>query len=151
MQRNLSYKNFITYSILSFLFAVYTALGTMYLFLPPLLSVLFFIYRRAVRKDDVLQLFFIIGNILIFEAEKGFLAFTLLIYFMLLDKFVVPKIEQTINQLFLKNFLYVSIAYIGYFFFSILIGQIFLIPSINIDFYTVYYIVFEFFVVSIFL
>ena len=96
------------------------------------------------------MLFFIIVDILVLEAQKGFLAFTLIIYFLLLELFV-PKIEQSINSKHLRNFLYVLLAYGGYILFSALLSQIFLIPGISVDLYILYYIVFEFFIVSVLL
>lgn len=97
------------------------------------------------------MLLFIIVDILVLEAQKGFLAFTLIIYFLLLERFFVPKIEQSINSKHLRNFLYVLLAYGGYILFSALLSQIFLIPGISVDLYIFYYIVFEFFIVSVLL
>jgi len=149
MQRNIAYKNFIKYLIYSVVFALYIGLSTIYLYLPPFIAVLFLFFHKAFKNKETPLLFFIIIDILILEAQKGFLGFTLLIYFLLMDRFIIPKIEQSISAINLKNFLYVFFSYVGYILFSTLLGQIFLIPGVGFDFYIVYYIAIEFVIVSI--
>ncbi len=151
MQRSLAYKSALRYALWSLVYAAYVSLGSIYLFLPPLLAVLFFLFHDSLRRNDSVMLLFIIVDILVLEAQKGFLAFTLIIYFLLLERFFVPKIEQSINSKHLRNFLYVLLAYGGYILFSALLSQIFLIPGISVDLYILYYIVVEFFIVSVLL
>lgn len=151
MQRSLTYKSALRYALWSLVYAAYVSLGSIYLFLPPLLAVLFFLFHDSLRRNDSVMLLFIIIDILVLEAQKGFLAFTLIIYFLLLERFFVPKIEQSINSKHLRNFLYVLLTYGGYILFSALLSQIFLIPGISVDLYILYYIVIEFFIVSVLL
>ena len=149
MQRSLTYKSALRYALWSLLYALYVSLGSIYLFLPPLLALLFFFFHEALRRESSVMLFFIVIDILVLEAQKDFLTFTLIIYFLLLERFLVPKIEQSINSRHLRNFLYVLLAYGGYVLFAALLSQIFLIPGISFDFYILYYIVIEFFIVSV--
>ncbi len=149
MQRNIAYKNFVKYALWSVVFALYTSLGCIYLFLPPMMAVLFLFFRRSLQTEDTLLLFFVLIDIFVLETQKGFLAFSVLIYFMLMQRFVVPKIDQSINVAHLRNFLYVFITYFGYIVFSMLLSQIFLIQGISIDYYIVYYITVEFLIVSV--
>lgn len=150
MQRNITYKNFVRYALWSGAYAFYIALGSIYLFLPPLLSLLFLFFKRATEKHDTALLFFVLLDIVVLEAQKGFLAFSVVMYFMIMKRFIVPKIDQSINEKRLKIFLYVLTIYFGYIFFSMFLAQIFLIDSISIDFYIVYYIAVEFLIVSVF-
>ncbi len=150
MQRSFTYKSALKYALWSVLYALYISLGSIYLFLPPLLALLFFFFHKALRRNSSSMLFFVILDILVLEAQKGFLSFTLIIYFLLLERFVVPKVNQSINSRNLRNFLYVLFAYGGYVLFATLLSQIFLITGISIDFfYILYYIIVEFFIVSI--
>ena len=149
MQRSLTYKSALRYALWSLLYALYISLGSIYLFLPPLLALLFFFFHEALRRNNTVMLLFIVADILILEAQKDFLAFTLIIYFLILERFFVPKIEQSINSRHVRNLLYVTFAYGGYILFSALLSQIFLIPGISVDFYILYYIVIEFFIVSV--
>ncbi len=149
MQRNITYKSFIKYVVWSLLFALYAALSTVYLFLPPMIGVLFLLFHYAQTRKNSLLLLFVLIDVVILEALKGFLAFSLLLYFLLQERFIIPKIKQSINARHLRNFLYVAFSYFGYFLFSALLAQIFLLPRIELDFYIVYYIVVEFLIVSI--
>ena len=149
MQRSITYKSALRYALWSLAYAVYVSLGSIYLFLPPLLALLFFFFHESLRRNDSIMLLFIVIDILILEAQKSFLGFTLIIYFLILERFFIPKIEQSINSKHLRNFLYVLLAYGGYILFSALLSQIFLIPGISVDLYILYYIVVEFLIVSV--
>ncbi len=149
MQRSLTNQSALRYALWSLLYALYVSLGSIYLFLPPLLAVLFFFFHEALRRKNSVMLLFIVVDIFVLEAQKGFLAFTLLVYFMILERFFVPKIEQSINSKHLRSFFYVILTYGGYILFSELLSQIFLIPGVSVDLYIIYYIVIEFLVVSV--
>ena len=151
MQRSLTYKSTLRYALWSLAYVVYASLGTIYLFLPPLLGVLFFLFSEALRRKNSIMLLFIVADILVLETQKGFLVFTLLIYFLLFEHFISPKIKQSINSKKFRIFLTVFLAYTGYLLFSALLSQIFLLPAVSFDLYIVYYIVIEFFIVSVLL
>ncbi len=151
MQRSITYKSFISYTAWAVLFALYTSFSTIYLFLPPMMSILFFLFNDALKKNDSTRLFFLVTSIFILEAQKGFLGFTVVIFFLLLYRFFIPKLDQSINASSLRKFLYVVSVYIGYVFFSTLLSQIFLLRGISIDFYIVYYIIIEYIIVSLLL
>lgn len=148
MQRSIAYKSFVKYALWSVVFAFYAAGSSIYLFLPPMVAVLFLFFRRSLQSKDSTLFFFVLADIFVLEAQKGFLAFSLLTYFMIMHRFIVPKIEQSINERHLRDFLYVFFAYIGYTLFSLFLSQIFLIEGISFDFYIVYYIAIEFVIVS---
>ena len=151
MQRNSPYKNFVSYLFWSIFFIFYGSLASIYLILPPLMAPLFIVFKDALNKKESMQLFFLIVVILVFEAQEGFMTFTLLIYFLIVDKFIVPKIQQSINAKKLQDILYVVLAYFGYILFYTLLSQIFLLPLLDVNLYFIYYIVFEYFLVSVLL
>jgi hypothetical protein len=151
MQRNSSYKNFIDSVLWSIAFVLYESLSSIYLILPPLIGILFILFHNSLEKKDSISIFFIVISILVLEAQKGFLVFSLLIFFLILHKFIVPKINQSLNSEKLNKFLYIAFAYLGYVVFYTLLSQIFIFQGISIDFYIIYYIAFEYLIASILL
>jgi hypothetical protein len=87
--------------------------------------------------------------LLVFESEKGYTLFTAIIYFILLYKFIMPKLEQNFSCVSCVKFLSVIVVYVGFYLFSLLLANIFLLPLPNITYYILYYIVIEFLIVSI--
>lgn len=149
MQRSISRKEPVEISLYIILFIIYESLSSIYLFLPPMFAVLFLLFYRAIENEDGVGIFLISFCLIIFEAEKGYLLFSSIIYFSLLYKFIMPRIIQNFNCNSCIKASYVLFAYIGFYIFSILLSKIFLVPMPDIDYYIIYYIVIEFFILSI--
>jgi protein-S-isoprenylcysteine O-methyltransferase Ste14 len=149
MQRSITNQRVVRPFIYVALFVFYSSLSSIYLFLPPLLGVLFVLFIRAQEREDILALVLICFSLLIFEANFGYLFFSSIFYFYVASKFLLPKIEQNFNCYSCVRIMYVLLAYIGYYLFLILLSKIFLLPLPHIDYYIVYYIVIEFFLVSL--
>ena len=149
MQRSISDQNSLTPFIYVALFVLYEGLSSIYLFLPPLLGVLFFLFIKAFKKEDLLSIILIVFSILVFESEKGYLLFTTVIYFALVLKLILPKIEQSFNCNVCIKISIVLLAYVGFYFFTSIVSSIFLLPMPAINYYIIYYIVIEFLIVSI--
>ncbi len=149
MQRSLTNKRVVKPFIYVVLFVLYSSLSSIYPFLPPLLGVLFVLFIRAQEKEDILALILIFFSLLVFEANHGYLFFSSIFYFYLASKFLLPKVEQNFNCYSCIRIMYILLAYIGYYLFLMLLAKIFLLPMQHIDYYIVYYIVIEFFLVSL--
>jgi hypothetical protein len=149
MQRSITNQNYIEISLYIIFFILYSSLATMYPFLPPMLAVLFLFFTKALVKKDVLSLVIISFCLVIFEANNAYPLFSSIIYFYLIYKFILPKIEQNFSCQSCIKLSYVLISYLGYFLFMSLISNIFLQASPEISYYIVYYIVIEFFLLSI--
>jgi len=149
MQRSISNQKPLTPFIYVALFVLYEGLSSIYLFLPPLLGVLFFLFIQAFKKEDLLSIILIVFSLLVFESEKGYLLFTTVIYFALLLKLVLPKIEQNFNCKVCTNVSIVLLSYIGFYLFTSVLSSIFLLPLPEINYYVIYYIIIEFLIVSI--
>jgi hypothetical protein len=149
MQRSISHQKPLVPFFYVVLFVLYSSLSSIYLFLPPLLAVLFVLYSNALKREDFLLLIIISFCLLIYEANKGYLLFSTIIYFSLAYKFIMPKITQNISCKSCIKLAYVLVTYLGYYLFLALIAKVFLLPLPNIDYYIVYYIVIEFFLVSL--
>ena len=149
MQRSISNQKPIVPLIYVILFVLYDSLGSIYIFLPPLLAVLYVLFTKALDKNDSISLMLIVFCLIVFEANYGYILFSSVIYFYILYKFIMPKIVQNISCTICIKILTVLLVYLGYFLFLTLLSNIFLLPQPMINYYIVYYIVIEFFLVSL--
>ena len=149
MQRSISDQKSITPYLYVVIFTVYISLSSIYLFLPPFLAVLFVVFTKSVKRQDAMAIFLVSLCLVIFEAEKGYILFSTIIYFTILYKFIMPKVSQNSNCSSCIRISSVLLAYIGFFLFSLLLSNVFLLPVPSINYYIIYYIVIEFFIVSV--
>jgi len=148
MQRSITYPFYIKAFVLFTLYLVYESLSTIYLFLPPLFGVLFFYFIRALDKQDISLLLLIVALSLVYEADKGYLMLSSLVFFSFTYKFINPKLEQFIECRRCLDLIYIVMAYVGYWLFSLLLQQMFLLEFATIDWHVLWYIAFEFLVVG---
>jgi len=149
MQRSISDQKPIVPFLYIVLYVLYSSLGSIYLILPPLLSVLFVLFSKALDRKDFLAVLLVSFCLLVFEANYGYMLFSSIIYFYIQYKLIIPKIKQTISCNVCLKISYVLLSYLGYFLFLTLIANIFLLESPQINYYVLYYMVIEFFIVSI--
>ena len=149
MQRSIAHKKSLTPFLYVALFVIYESLSSIYLFLPPLLGVLFLLFIRSMDNDDSIAIFLVVFCIMVFESEKGYLLFSIAIYFALVYKFVLPKLHQNFSCPPCIKISVVLLAYIGFYFFGSMISNVFLTPMPSINYYVIYYIIIEFLIVSI--
>jgi len=149
MQRSITNKKPVENILYVVLYAIYVSLSSIYLFLPPLFGVLFVLFAKALKDKDTISLLFISFCLVLFEADKSYMIFSSIIYFTFIHKFVMPKITQNFSCISCIKVSYILLAYIGFYLFSILLSNIFLIPMPSINYYIVFYIVIEFFLVSL--
>jgi len=149
MQRSISNQKPIVPFLYIVLYILYSSLGSIYPFLPPFLSILFVLFSKALERNDTIAVFLISFCLLIFEANYGYLLFSSIIYFFIQYKFIMPKIVQNFSCNFCIKISYVLFTYLGYFAFLTLIANIFLLETPEINYYIIYYIVIEFFIVSL--
>lgn len=95
------------------------------------------------------MLLLVMALALVFEADKGYLFFSSLVYFAFVYKFILPKLLQLIECRRCLDFIAIILAYIGFWLFSILIQQIFWIEHATIDWSVIWYILFEFLLVGL--
>lgn len=149
MQRSISHQKPLVPFLYIVLFAIYGSLSSVYLFLPPLLAVLYVLFSSALKRDDFLMLLLVSFCLLLFEANKGYMLFSTIVYFGILHKFIVPKIIQSFSCNSCVKIAYVLLVYLGYYVYLVLISSIFLLPAPEINLYIIYYIIIEFFLVSL--
>ena len=149
MQRSISHQKPLVPFLYIILFGIYGSLSSIYLFLPPLLAVLFVLFSNAMKRDDLLMLLLVSFCLLLFEANKGYMLFSTIVYFALVHKFVLPKIIQNFSCNSCIKISYVLLAYLGYYIYLLFVSSIFLLPPPELNYYVIYYIVIEFFLVSL--
>jgi hypothetical protein len=130
-------------------FILYESLSSIYLFLPPLFGVLFVLLVNALDNDDTFFMIVVAFCLVIFEADKGYILFSSVVYFLLVYRFVLPKLIQNFSCYSCIKISYILFAYIGFYFFNLLLANIFLLPIASINYYVIYYIVIEFLIVSL--
>ncbi len=149
MQRSIINKNPLTVFFYIVFFIFYETVSSMHLFLPPMLAVLYFLFSRALKAEDTSFVVLISLCLVLFEAEKGYLIFSTIIYFTLVYKFIMPKLEQNFNCASCISFFSIILAYVGFFIYYLILANIFLLPLPDINYYAIYYIIIEFLIVSI--
>jgi len=151
MQRSFSYQNVISRLFLVVLFVFYISLSSMYLLMPPLLAVLFFLYYDALSKHDLFSLVTVAVMLLIFEAEKGFWFGSTLVFFTVITQYMLPKVEQTIRCKICLAAVLVALAYPGYWMFMWFVNQVLMLSPPVIDWHMWLYMIIEFLIVSVFI
>ena len=149
MQRSISHQKPIIPFLYIILFVLYDSLGSIYPFLPPLLAVLYVLFSRALDNNDTVSIFLIVLCLVVFEANYGYILLSSVIYFYIVYKFIMPKIIQNSSCAICIRAVTVILIYLGFFLFLTLLSNIFLLPQPSINYYIVYYIVIEFFLVSL--
>jgi hypothetical protein len=149
MQRSITHQKPIIPFIYIVFFILYSSLSSIYPFLPPMLGVLFVLFSQALEKNDLISVSLVSLCLIVLEANYGFMLFSTVFYFYIIYKFVIPKIKQNFNCPFCIRISYVVLAYLGYYLFLMLIAKVFLLPEPYINYYIIYYIVIEFFLVSL--
>jgi hypothetical protein len=149
MQRSITNKKSLAPLVYIVLFAIYESLSSIYLFLPPLLGVLFVLFVQALEKEDAISVMVIAFCLVLFEADKGYTLFTSIIYFIIVYKFIMPRLIQSTSCYSCIKISYVILAYLGFFVFNYLLSKIFLSPMPTMNYYIIYYIIIEFLIVSI--
>ncbi len=149
MQRNLFNKNPLITLLYVVVFILYSSLSSIYPILPPLFALLLVLFSRALEREETFHIVLLAFCLVIFEANNGYILFSSIIYFYLIYKILLPKIYQNFSCLSCVKISSVFLAYIGYFLFLSLVTNIFLLPTPNINYYVIYYMVIEFFLVSL--
>jgi hypothetical protein len=149
MQRSITYPFYIKAGMLFIIYLIYESLSNIYLSLPPLFGVLFFYFIRSLDKQDISLLLLVVALLLVYEADKGYLFLSSLVYFSFVYKFVLPRLEQSIECKRCLHFIYILLAYIGFWLFSLLLQQVLWFEFSTIDWHVVWYIFFEFLLVGL--
>lgn len=124
MRRNSSYKESLKALALLALIVSYGALTDILYYLPPLLGVAFVLFCRFLERGQPHYIVPIFVFLLFFEATKGFLWLSSIIFFVLSYYLVALKVRQWVRcQKCLIPFL-VLYAYFGFYLFAGALGYL---------------------------
>ena len=150
MQRSISNQKSLKEPLIyTLLYVIYESFSSIYLFLPPLFGVLFALLISSLNKENTLYVMFVTFCLVVFEADKGYVLFSSVIYLLIVYRFILPKVIQNVSCNACIKASYILFAYIGFYLFNTVIANIFLMPIPSISYYIIYYIVIEFFIVSL--
>ena len=149
MQRSITYKSTVSDLVWVAVFGIYIALSSIYLFLPPMLAVLGYLYYRALQRHDLFSLIIASVMLLMFEAEKGYWFGSTLVFFTLVSHFIIPKLEQTMQCAVCIKGIFVLLSYIAFSLFLGVINGILLLPLPALDWHVVFYMAIEFALIAI--
>lgn len=149
MQRSIPYKNSLSDLLWIAVFGIYIALSSIYLFFPPMLAVLGFLYYLALRRSDLFSLVVASIMLLMFEAEKGYWFGSSIVYFTLITQYLMPKIEQTVQSKIGIKGIFVLFSYFGYPFFLGMVNSVLILPLPSMDWHVIFYMAIEFALIAI--
>jgi hypothetical protein len=150
MQRNFAYQKYINIALVLALFIVYESLSSIYLFLPPMFAIMFVIFVDSIQKVQSITLFATSLALMFFEAQKGYVIFSSIVYFTLVYRLVILKMDQYVQCVICVKMIMVLLAYVGYYFFSYILADTFLLASPEFSWYVIYYILVEFLLLLVF-
>lgn len=127
----------------------YVSLSSIYLLLPPLFGLLFVGLIRALDRDQFNRLLLIAVLLVLYEVEKGYLLISSIVFFGLTYQFAIPKLRQYIDCQWCLNLIYIIIAYIGFWLFSLILSKVFWMETPTMDWHVIVYILIEFVVVML--
>lgn len=113
MQRNRIAKKNISYFLAFVFFALYCFLGDVFVFLPPMLGVMFVFFCHSVMQRKYANLALIFLFLLWMECDKGLPLGVLVIFFTFYYFLVFIPMEFLFRKN--KNFAYVLLVYLGVF------------------------------------
>ncbi|PAF47647.1 hypothetical protein BKH41_07055 [Helicobacter sp. 12S02232-10] len=103
-------------------FYFYTCLSDIYLFLPPMIGLLFILYVRASKENRWIFTFGIVICLLFFEFDHDKYAGILPIVFVAINWLVIKKFRLLFEENIFFVFIYVPLIYFVYFFILYLFG-----------------------------
>jgi len=143
MQRNLAYKTNLAKFWLLLLFLVFENLNSINYAVPPLFGLSFILFYYAAQNERYDMFIPLSIYLVLFEADKGFILFSSIVFFLLIYKFVIYRIRIVIHCEYCLEIIYIALAYVGYWVFSLILHQIFWLDFIVFDWHIVYYIIIE--------
>lgn len=150
MQRSISYQNALSILFWVTLFAIYSAMSSIYLFFPPLLAFIGYRYQLALKANDLLMVAVFCLMLLIIEAEKGFWFGSSIIFFTMITLLLIPKLEQNMRCILCIKAIFVVASYLLFWLILTLINSILLLPQPSIDWHLFFYMGIEFALIAIF-
>lgn len=143
MQRNITYQRDLKQFSLLILILVYEAISTIHNYLPPLLGFMFILFLNSVKNANKFLIFTTIIYLLFFEANRDFLIFSSILFFVISIYYIEPKFGKIIkcNRCLIP--ILITWVYFGYYIFINLNYFILNLEEIGFNPLIIYYIFIE--------
>ncbi|MFZ2968152.1 MAG: hypothetical protein WA080_03750 [Sulfuricurvum sp.] len=149
MQRSISYQNTLSDFLWIIAFCLYSPLTSIYLFLPPMLAVMGYLFYRAFLRNDLYGVVIFSIMLLMIEAEKGYWFGSSIVFFTLVSRYVMPYLEQTFRCKLCIKGIFVLLSYLLFWVVLMLFNGVFLVESPILDWHAFLYMTIEFFVMIV--
>ncbi|MEA1891629.1 MAG: hypothetical protein U9N33_02845 [Campylobacterota bacterium] len=106
------------------------------------------LFIEAIKKEDYQLILLVSFCLVVFESQMNYPLFSSLIYFGLVYKFIMPKIKKNFSCTSCAKALLVLVVYLGFYLFLLFLSTIFMLDIPSINYYIIYYMIIEFFIVS---
>lgn len=143
MRRNSTYKQTLLSFFLFLGFYIYESIASMQMWLPPLIGVCLVLFIRFGKDDGGYRFLAIIGCLAFIESENALPIGSLLVLFLILSLFVIPRIQYVFNTIRATRIACVILAYVSLYIGTLLLDVIMgssIAPNIMM---ILYYIVIE--------
>lgn len=143
LQRNSFAKDLLKNLGFLIFYIFYVALSSIYIFFPPLLSLLFVKYIKEYKNANFLGVCIVFIACLVFEVQKTSGVGIVFLLFLFLG-FVVNRIASVLDKRnIFFNVIYVLLPYIGYFFVSQCLSILSMQRPVGFDIWVLWYIIAE--------
>lgn len=150
MQRSITYQNALSTLLWVGVFSIYSALTSIYLFLPPLFAVIGYLLYRSLIRYDLFSLIVYSVMLLIIEAEKGYWFGSSVLFFLLIGHYLLPRLEQNMRcDLCIKGIFILS-SYLLFWIFMTIINTVLLLQAPGLDWHVLFYMGIEFALIAMF-
>lgn len=150
MQRSFTCKSHLAFLFYILLLSIYESIAGIYPILPPLLAVIYLFFSRALDEKNIYKIVLFIALLLLFEVNYDYFIFSSILYFLVIKFFLLPKLEQLIVCKKCQLFIFTLFVYFGFWFLYNLIANIFIFDHVAIDFHMIYYVLIDFFLLSLY-
>lgn len=150
MQRSITYQNALSNLFWVVAFAMYSALSSIYLFLPPMLALIGYLFYRSLTRHDLYSLIIFSIMLLMIEAEKGYWFGSSILFFTLLSHYVLPYLKQTMRCNLCIKAIFVASGYLLFWVFITMIDGVLLLALPAFDWHTFFYMAIEFALIAMF-
>lgn len=96
----------------AFIYFIYVELGDIFIFLPPLLGVLFIYYLHARERHDIFNTCVILALLLLIEVDKDMVPFSLVALFFICEFLSRRLLEEIFTKALWLQLAYVVLVYI---------------------------------------
>jgi len=143
LRRDSSNQEILKSFLLLITILAYEALSDIYYYLPPLFGIAFVMFINLVKKNRLFHVIPIFVFLLFFEASKGYLFLSSIMFFLFSYWIVIPRIENFLNCKKCLIPIFVFYAYFGFHLFLILLHAILKVDLPDFPLILLYYIFVE--------